>query len=308
VSIRSRLILKLAVVVAVLYCFGCVAGGVLLAELQLHPPRMPLRRAASFSRQVREYYGADLQEISIAAVDNVSLRAWYVVPEHDNGSVVILLHGVGDNREGVAGYSKLFLQRGYRVLLPDARAHGSSGGSIATYGLLESEDIHRWVNWVETAQPKCVYGFGESMGAALLLQSLEQENRFCAVVAESPFADFRQVALERSARYLRMPFWFGRTVERPVVEFALYYCRLKYGIDFRRANPADAVAQTQAPILLIGDAEDEDVLPHHVLDLGKLNPRTAQVWMVQGAAHGGAWGANPNEFNRRVSAYLAAHL
>jgi hypothetical protein len=32
---------------------------------------------------------------------------------------------------------------------------------------------------------KCIFGIGESMGAAVLLQSVEKERRFCAVVAES---------------------------------------------------------------------------------------------------------------------------
>ena len=55
-------------------------------------------------------------------------------------------------------------------MLPDSRAHGESGGTLATYGLRESDDIHRWVDWLYGGrQSKCVYGFGESMGAALVL-------------------------------------------------------------------------------------------------------------------------------------------
>jgi pimeloyl-ACP methyl ester carboxylesterase len=43
----------------------------------------------------------------------------------------------------VLSYAALLLSRGYSVLLPDARAHGESAGPIATYGVLEAEDIHR---------------------------------------------------------------------------------------------------------------------------------------------------------------------
>ena len=297
----SRRYLKLAFLLIALYGFGCIVGGILLAELQLHPPRRPIKHRAEVAQAVREFHHATVEDVSITAQDGSILKAWYVRPENDNGSAVILMHGVSDNREGMAGYGRLFLKEGYRVLLPDARAHGESGGQIATYGVKESDDIHRWIDWLEQSPTKCVYGFGESMGAALLLQSLREETRFCAVIAESPFARFQTVAYERAASYLRMPAWFGRTILRPVVDFALFYTRQKYGIDFRTANPADAVAKTQTPMLLIGDTKDIDILPHHAEDLAKLNPQKSQLWMVEGAQHTGAWSANHALFEQRVT-------
>jgi len=66
---------------------------------------------------------------------------------------------------------RLFLRQGYRILLPDSRAHGESGGSVATYGLREGDDIHRWVDWLYGKGATCVDGFGESMGADLVLES-----------------------------------------------------------------------------------------------------------------------------------------
>lgn len=42
---------------------------------------------------------------------------------------------------GMIGYAELLLTRGSAVLMPDSRAHGQSGGALATYGLLEKDDI-----------------------------------------------------------------------------------------------------------------------------------------------------------------------
>ena len=84
----------------------------------------------------------------------------------------------------------MFLKEGYRILLPDSRAHGDSGGAIATYGLLERDDIHRWADWARQ-QPHtgCVYLFGESMGAAIALQATAADPNLCAVVVESALFD-----------------------------------------------------------------------------------------------------------------------
>lgn len=297
---------RILLVLIALYLLGCVAGGVLLADMQLHPPRRPLLHQAQFQQAIRQDFKADLKDVSIKAGDGAVLRAWYVRPPNDNGNAVILLHGVADNRDGVSGYARMFLDHGYRVLLPDARAHGLSGGDLATYGLLESDDVHLWFDWLQAEQPKCIYGFGESMGAALLLQSLAKEPRFCAVVVESSFAHFEEVAPERAAGYSRMPTWFGKTVERPVISFALLYTRWKYGLDLRQANPADALVHSDVPVLLIAGSRDVDILPHHSEELARIDPH-AQLWMVDGAAHGGAWGANPELFELKVTQFFAAH-
>ena len=109
---------------------------------------------------------------------------------------MILLHGLSDNRLGMIGYAELLLSHGFSVLMPDARAHGNSGGQLATYGLVESEDIHRWFDWLQQSQhPGCIFGFAESVGAAQLLQSLQGEPRFCARAAESPFSSFARLPM-----------------------------------------------------------------------------------------------------------------
>ncbi len=112
------------------------------------------------------------------------------------------------------GYGKWLLENHYSVLLPDARAHGSSGGEFATYGLLESEDIHRWVDWlVNTDHPRCVFGLGESMGAAQLLQALPREPLFlfrCRRV--SVLQHFEKLRMHAFGRQFHTGPWLGRTV------------------------------------------------------------------------------------------------
>ena len=101
-------------------------------------------------------------------------------------------------RNRMLGYAQLFLRKGFSALVPDSRAHGASEGRFATYGYLEADDIHRWVSFLlEKQKATEVYALGESMGAAILLSSLQIETRFKAVVAESSFSNFKQIAKER---------------------------------------------------------------------------------------------------------------
>jgi uncharacterized protein len=141
------------------------AGGVFVSEGSLHLRHLPLRHSAEIAAIAHEKYGAELQDVAIRAHDGVELKAWYIEPKSYNGRSVILLHGITDNREGVAGYGRIFLDQGYSILLPDARAHGESGGQLATYGIREADDVHQWITWLyahHVASGQCVYGFGES--------------------------------------------------------------------------------------------------------------------------------------------------
>ena len=274
----------------------------------------PTHRAAlSQARIAARYaeYGAQLQPVSITAADSVELRAWYSVPAHDNGRAVILLHGIGDSRGGVAGYGQTFLQNGYRVLLPDSRAHGESGGDLVTYGLRESDDIHRWVSWLYGQGADCVYGLGESMGAASLVESLRAEPRFCAVVSDSGFSTFRTVAYDREGYFIGLGRFglervFGRTIGLLPAEVGIHYAKWRYGVDLAQANPADVLRGSSVPVLLIHGDADINILPDHSRVLAKANPQAA-LWIVPGVGHCGAAGRFPQEFWSRVLTFFQQH-
>jgi len=279
---------------AVLFAVFSVVGGVILAEAQVHLHR----------RAVPATPG-NLQDVEIRTADGLTLRAWFGRPQHSNGRAVILLHGVVDNRAGMLGYGQLFLDHGYSVLLPDARAHGSSDGAIASYGLKEAGDVHLWADWlIARESPTCLYGMGESLGAGILLQSLAVEKRFCAVVAESPFADARSAIFDRVAYFLKTPLWMSKTVFRLPIEICWIYAERRYGLHFASVSPREAVAKSQTPVLLIHGTNDDNLRPHNSREILAARPAFTELWEVPGAGHTGARKAASAEFDRRVLDYF----
>ena len=304
----TKRVRKVAIFAILIYMVLAVMGGIFVAEASLHLRRLPLRHRQQFAAIVHEKYHAELQEVSINAADSTVLKAWYVHPKNFNGNSVILLHGITDNREGVAGYGKLFLDHGYAVLLPDARDHGESGGEIATYGIKEAGDVHEWVSWMYAHDPPaCVYGFGESYGAALMLQSLAREPRYCAVVVESSFSTAREMSYERVSGPLHAGPWFGHSVGWPVIESALIYAKIRYHVDLLQPSPLAAVQHSLVPVLLIHGENDRSISPRHGLILAKAAPERVQLWIVPHAGHTMAWAADHQEFEYRVLGWFAIH-
>ena len=286
-----------------------ILAGIVIADISLKLPRLPLRHQQAITDVVRHNFHAALQDVSISASDGAVLKGWYVHPRIYNGNTVVLLHGITDNREGVAGYGQLLLEHGYAVLLPDARRHGESGGELATYGVKEADDIHRWVSWVyQHDPPQCVYGFGESYGAALLLQSLAVENRFCAVAAESTFSTAREMSFERVSGPLHLPSWFGRTLGRPAIWSAVIYAHLRYSVDLLQPSPLEAVRSSKVPVLLIHGEADRSIAPQHSQRIANVAPDHVELWLVPHAGHTMAWAVAHQEFESRLLGWFGSHL
>jgi uncharacterized protein len=291
-----------------MYLSFCLIVGVLVSGAALRPPRRPLTEEEEAGmRHAAHDLDAVLADVSVTTLDGVTLRAWTIRPHQANGNDVILLHGVADNRIGVAVYAELLLAHGYTVLLPDSRAHGASGRDLASYGLVERNDIHQWFDFLAAQDhPRCIFGLGESMGAAQLLQSLASDTHFCAVAAESPFANFREIAYDRMGQPFHAGPWVGRTLLRPLVEVAFLRARWQFNLDMERVSPEDAVAATQIPVLLIHGQVDGNIPVRHSRQIRCGNPNVV-LWEVPDANHCEAITVAPKEFERRILNWFSTH-
>lgn len=307
--LRGNRTIRRTVFGILLYTAFCAIGGIFLADASLRPARRPLKEyEIAAVRETARTLDAEMEDESLTTADGVVLHAWSLHPQHANGDDVILLHGLGDNRMGMVGYAQLLVARGFTVLMPDARAHGVSGGELATYGLRERNDVRQWVELLEAKDhPRCMFGFGESMGAAQLLESLEMNIPFCAVAGESPFASFREIAYDRMGQPFHLGPWVGRTLLRPVVEVGLLRARWRYGLNLADAAPEDAVVHSRVPVLLIhGKADSNIPVRHSRMIVAGAHGTKVELWEVEGADHCGAIGVDREEFERRLVGWFSA--
>lgn len=292
--------------VVVCYVVLCIILAVCLGEFAFRPLRAAVRNLKS-AEETAARFGAALEDVWITASDGNRFRGWYANPAKPNGDAVILLHGVGDNRQGMMGFAELFLSKGYAVLMPDSRGQGESGG-FPSYGVKETDDVHRWFDWLAAKDhPQCIFGMGESMGAAILLQAVRKEARFCAVVAESPFGSFREIAYVRVGQFVGTGTWLGEVVLRPAVELAFVYGRVTRGVNLADASPEESVAGSRIPILLIHGLSDDNIPFQQSEQIRSRNPADITLWEVPGAGHCGAVNVVPEEFDTRVVNWFSAH-
>lgn len=296
------------IVIGVLMLLAAAASGVVGYEEGpwiLHPARRPLSPAMIASAgEVFGAGGTKREDFKVRTSDGVVLRGWLGRSSPANGDWVLLFHGIADNRAGMLGYASFLLRNGYGVLLMDSRAQGESGGDLATFGWKERYDVRAILDALSVREhPRQIFLLGESMGASIALQAAAVDDRIDGVVAEDPFSNLREVSYDYAG--LHWSPWLGKTLFRPAVFFAIR--AVEHEGDFRAedVSPEEAVATRPFPILLICDAEDRTVPCRHARRILHAAVGPKQLWVVAGAGHTGAYGADPDEFQRRVLEFFS---
>ena len=269
----------------------------------LHPQNLnPIR--VGQTEEVLNRTGGTKEDFLVRASDGIELHGWKVRSRSPNGGWILLFHGVSDNRTGVLGHAELLLRHGYNVVMMDSRAHGESGGDMATYGWRERYDAVTIINALySTERVGHIGALGVSMGGAIALQSASVEQRIEAVVAEDPFANLREVSYDYGG--LQFSPLLGRTLFRPATIFAMSELAKAGGFLPDDVSPEKAVAVRPFPILLICGTRDRTIPCRHAEQIFQKARGPKELWVVKGAVHASALGRAPAEYENHVIHFLS---
>jgi hypothetical protein len=299
---------RLFYLILAILCLLPAAAAVIGAQLSsviLHPANLnPDRHQQTTEMLART--GASKEDLEVTAKDGAILRGWKVQPKDPNGDWVLLYHGISDNRTGNLGHAEFLLTNRYSLVMMDSRAHGQSGGAMATYGWKERGDTRQIVDALYASESvHHLYALGVSMGAAIALQSAAVEPRIVAVVAEDPFESLREVTYDYAG--LELSPLLGKTLFRPASIAALHGVKKDGGFDPDEVSPKKAVAARAFPVLLICGTADHRIPCRHAEAIYQAAIGPKELWIVQGAAHASALGHAPQEYEKRVVEFFGKY-
>jgi len=268
----------------------------------LHPARLNSERSAE-TEAMLDRTGATKVDFDVRAPDGITLRGWQVRPPSPNGDWVLLFHGVSDNRTGLLGAAEILLRHGYSVVMMDLRAHGESGGAMATYGWKERYDTVAITNALyATEKVSHLYALGVSMGAAIALQSASVEPRIEGVIAEDPLANLREVSYDYTG--LHWSPLLGKTLFRPAAMAGMAALAKAGGFDPGDVSPEKAAAARAFAVLLICGTADHVIPCRHAERVYRAARGPKELWIVQGAGHASALGRDPLGYEQHIIRFL----
>ncbi|MEM7146614.1 MAG: alpha/beta fold hydrolase [Verrucomicrobiota bacterium] len=177
-----------------------------------------------------------------------------------NRGTVLWLHGKNSIKENAFPIAERFVAAGFNFICYDARAHGQSTGKYITYGPREADDVTTILDAAEEkfdrTQLAPYAAFGNSLGGAVILQSLAREPRLRAGVTVSAFADLNQLIKEHTNRKFPVPVG-------PLRNVVLKYAAWRAGFNPYFASPVTHAQTIEVPVMIVHGQNDRLIPPHH---------------------------------------------
>lgn len=200
--------------------------------------------------------------IDINTVDNLTLKGLFIKTKFKSKATLIVVHGIGSCKEHMFPLAKELTNKAFNVFVFDGRAHGKSEGDYCTYGFYEKEDISSIVSLLLKLNPNEKIGvWGHSLGGAIAIQSLANDNRIVFGIVESTFADLSQIVYDYKKRMLH---GIGiRSLSNYILENAGEIAHFNP----EKVKPIIDVKNIKQPILFAHGAADERISPDYGKEL-----------------------------------------
>ena len=145
---------------------------------------------------------------------------------------------------------------------------------------------------------------GWSMGGATALLAVAEEPAIRAVVADSAFADARDMIAQETARSTVFPEWMVPLFIPGMSAMS----SILYDIDVGAIAPERASATLGYPILVIHGDLDSRIPVEQSVRIHASSPAGSELWLVPGSDHTDAFLDLPGEYVARVETYFRDRL
>jgi pimeloyl-ACP methyl ester carboxylesterase len=277
------------------FAVGSAIAGVVFAFGLAHPFSSSVRDS---DRRLADGLG------TVTELDVPPLSGWLIAHPGGPRETIVFVHGRSANRMQMFPPAEQFFRQGYNAVIWDLPAHGNSGGK-ATYGYNESGDVLRVIESVgrdPSVDPDRIYVLGFSLGAATSLGAAAADTRclIAAVVADSPYADFR----ETSMWYVRAFGWVPKFVAWPTATIMFSLGEWLAGVDLDRVAPVDWAPSIRVPTLLIHGERDWRIPPEASRRIFERISVRKELWLVPDAGHTGSFKKDSRQYVERVAGFI----
>ena len=202
------------------------------------------------------------------------------------------------------GFAKRYHDLGYHVLLPNARAHGLSEGTVRGMGWLERKDMLLWIDQIVSGDANARIALhGVSMGGATVMMTAG-EALPANVRAMVEDCGYTSAYAEFTAQLRDM---FGLP-EFPFMQAASLVTRIRGGYWLSEANAVRQVRKSAVPMLFIHGDQDAFVPFSMLEEVYQAATCEKEKLVVQGAGHGAAALVDPEGYWFAVQSFLKKHL
>jgi predicted alpha/beta-hydrolase family hydrolase len=229
------------------------------------------------------------EDVAFRAVDGVELRGWWVPAPAANGTVV-MAHGLNRSRIEMVRRAPFAHAAGWNALLIDLRHHGASGGDRTTFGAKEKEDVKAAVRLARERSPGPVVVWGVSLGAASVVFAAAEDPTVAGVICDSSYRSLEDTVRHHLQLFRGFRWWLRLVPRWPLADLTIFWLGRRGGFDPDSVDVQAAARRLAGrPALFVANSEDRRMPKEIAFDLQAAAGPGAEVLIVPGKSHGGAW-------------------
>jgi pimeloyl-ACP methyl ester carboxylesterase len=253
-----------------------------------------------WNRPVKLPDDLSVEKVAFLSQSGATIHGW-LAGSSANRAVVILQHGIRENKSSLVERARFLVAAGYAVLLYDFQAHGESIGSRMTFGYLESRDAQAAVEFVRSRFPgKPVGVIGLSLGAAaavLAQPALEVQ----ALVLEMMYPNVVDATKDRIEMRIGQP-W------RMLSPLLTAQLKIRAGCSVEDLCPLASVERLATPKLILCGTEDQHTKIEESEEIYEHAAEPKEFVRFEGARHEDLLAFAPEHYKRVVLNFLNTYL
>jgi pimeloyl-ACP methyl ester carboxylesterase len=245
-------------------------------------------------------------DVSFRSADGVEVRGWWVAAPDAKGTVV-MVHGLNRSRIEMVRRAPFVHAAGWNTLLVDLRHHGESGGEATTFGAKEKEDVKAAARVARERSPGPVVVWGVSLGGASAVLAAADDPAVAGVICDSSFRSLDDTARHHLQLFRSFKWWLRIVPRWPVADLVVFWMGRRGGFDPTTVDVQAAAARLAGrPALFVANSDDLRMPKEIAFDLQAAAGPGAQVLIVPGKSHGGAWRDGTAAYQAAATALLEA--
>ena len=247
------------------------------------------------------YQNINPDRVTMASYDDLILKADYIENNNKSDKAVILMHGFRKQRVDMGNYVKYYLDRGFNILMPDARGHGESEGNYYGYGWHDRLDMLKWIDYLVNKETmNHIILHGNSAGAATVLMTSGEKltKQVKGIIADSGFTSMNDELKHQLKNLYGIPSF-------PLLKLTSVITKIRAGYYFSEVTALEQVKKNKLPLFIIhGDADELVPTEMSKLIYKAANVDNKRLWIVPETGHIKAYETETIEFEKRLDDFL----
>lgn len=253
--------------------------------------------AAKGYLDIYQYNNYNKENILVKSFDEYELNGEIIYNENNQfEQFVIFTHGFTYSRYGSIKYIKMFLKKGYNVVIYDLRNHGLNQRTFTSMGKNESKDLVEVIKYIKERFNNPIIGLhGESLGASTSLMALELYTDIDFVIADCGYSNLKELLCYQLKHNFKLPYYF--------INIANILNRIIYKYNFNDILPINIVKNSSVPILFIHGDSDNFTPKKMSEDMHGINPNN-EIYIAKNSDHASSFSSDPHKYEEVVIEFL----